>query len=56
MLPGLYGETGWHKLKYYRQKDMIRFWLRLYNMNNQRFTKKIFVWWKIATAYVHLNV
>jgi hypothetical protein len=43
-IPGLYGETGWHTLKYYRNKDDMKFWLKLYNMPNDRLTKQVFNW------------
>jgi hypothetical protein len=43
-IPGLYGETGWHTLIHHRDKEQIKFWLKLFNMNRNRLTKDIFNW------------
>lgn len=43
-IPALYGETGWHKLATHKAKDCISYWLKLFNMDNNRLTKKIFIW------------
>ena len=43
-LPGLYGDMGWHKLKFYRKREMVGYWLKLFNMQNTRITKKVFNW------------
>ena len=42
-IPGLYGEMGWHPLSFYRKKDTIRYWLKLYNMDYNRLPKQIFL-------------
>ena len=43
-IPALYGETGWHNLTYHKTKDSLNYWLKLFNMENQRITKKVFIW------------
>ena len=42
-LPSLYCETGWSKTITMRKIQMINFWLKIYNMNENRLTKKVFV-------------
>ena len=43
-LPYLSGETGWLDTKLRRQLNMIRLWLRVINMPENRIPKKIFSW------------
>ena len=43
-LPALYGDLGWIKPQYRRWIAMLRFWNRLMHMDNNRITKKIFLW------------
>ena len=43
-IPGLYGEMGWRSLTYYRRQEMVRYWLKIYNMNNRRLAKQTFIW------------
>ena len=43
-IPGLQGEMGWHKLNFHRRRETVRYWLKLYNMNDARLTKKVFIW------------
>jgi len=43
-IPGLYGETGWPKLGHHKSKDSIRYWLKVFNMDDSRLTKKVFNW------------
>ena len=41
-LPNLYSESGWKKTKTLRKTQMVNFWLKLYNMDEYRLTKKVF--------------
>ena len=41
-LPSLYSESGWKKTKTLRKTQMVNFWLKLYNMDEYRLTKKVF--------------
>ena len=43
-IPGLYGEMGWRTLNHQVKLDTIKYWLRLYNMENSRIPKQIFMW------------
>ena len=43
-IPGLYGETGWPKLKHHKSIEVIKYWLKLFNMDNNRLTKRTFNW------------
>ena len=43
-IPGLYGEMGWQPLSYFRHRDMVRYWLKLFNMSGNRLTKQVFNW------------
>ena len=41
---GVVGDMGWLSLKYKRYIVMLRFWNRLIKMNDNRITKRIFLW------------
>ena len=43
-IPALYGDIGWHRLISHRKRDIVRYWTKLYNMNNNRLTKRVFNW------------
>ena len=38
------GDMGWLQPKYSRYLQVFRFWNRLLSMNNNRLTKKVFLW------------
>ena len=43
-IPALYGEMGWSRPETHRQKETIRYWLQLYNTDNNRILKQVFIW------------
>ena len=43
-IPALNGDMGWIATDVRRHNAMIRYWNRLMNMNNERITKKVFIW------------
>ncbi len=40
----LYGEMGWVMPRYGRWISMVRLWNRMISMNNDRLTKRLFLW------------
>jgi hypothetical protein len=49
-VPAMYGDMGWTEPGNRRKLEIIRFWLRLNDMDNDRLTKKVFKWDK---TFVH---
>ena len=43
-IPAIYGEMGWNTLEFHKKCDMIKFFLKLYNMPNHWKAKEIFIW------------
>jgi hypothetical protein len=49
-IAGLFGDMGWLPLVYQRKIDLIKYWNRLINMDDDRLTKKIFIFdWNSKT-------
>jgi hypothetical protein len=46
-VPAMFGDMGWSDPISRRKLEMIRFWLRINDMNDDRLTKKVYKWDKV---------
>ena len=50
-IEGMYGDMGWATPQMRHHANMMRFWNRLVNMDDDRLTKKVFMWdWMLNKA------
>ncbi len=52
----LRGEMGWHSIRLTRWLNMLKYWNRLINLDDNRLTKKIFNWdFSLASNFNYIN-